>query len=449
MSNPLLDMSGLPPFSAILPEHIEPALDALLAANRERLAELLKQPSHTFESLARPLMDMDEALSRLWSPVRHMNAVVNNEPLRAAYNAGLPKLTDYGTEMGQNIALFQAWQSIRDGAEYATLSEAQRKIVDDALRDFHLAGVDLPEAEKARYKAISQRLSELGSTFDEHVLDATQAWTITITDPARLAGLTDSARQAAQAAAERAGEHVDGKGWRFTLEFPSYIAVMTYAEDRMLREAVYTAFATRASDQGPNAGEFDNSALIDETLKLRHEAANLLGFASFADRSLAKKMAESPQQVIGFLEDLAERSLPAARQELDELRGFAEAQGLDELMPWDIPFYAEKLREQRYAISQEELRPYFPAPRVIAGLFQVVERLYGVRVEAVEGVDVWHPDAQFFAIRDPDGQLRGQFYLDLFARPGKRGGAWMDVCRSRHHHLGHDDIDAPVAYLTC
>ncbi|MCP5141034.1 MAG: oligopeptidase A [Gammaproteobacteria bacterium] len=446
MTNPLRDMPGLPAFSSIQPEHIEAALDAQLAANRARLDELLKQPAHDFESLARPLMDMDEALSRLWSPVRHMNSVVNGEALRAAYNAGLPKLTDYGTEMGQNTRLFAAWKSLRGSAEYATLSDAQRKIVDDALRDFHLAGVDLPEADKARYKAISQRLSELGSKFDEHVLDATQAWSVTLTDLDRLAGLPDSARAAARQAAEQNGE----EGWRFTLDFPSYIAVMTHADDRALRESMYTAFATRASDQGPDAGRFDNSALIDETLKLRHEAARLLGFDNYAQRSLARKMADSPAQVIGFLEDLAARSLPAARRELAEVTAFAAERGCADLQAWDIPYHSEKLRQQRYAISQEELRPYFPAPRVLDGLFQVVERLYDVRVTAVEGIDVWHPDVRFFEIRDrADGELRGQFYLDLYARQGKRGGAWMDVCRSRHHALGNTDVDAPVAYLTC
>lgn len=445
MDNPLLEMTGLPPFSRIRPEHVEPAIDQVLAENRARIQELLEATTtYTWDNLVQPLEDMADRLNRLWSPVSHMNAVVNTPELRAAYNACLPKLSEYSTELGQNERLFQAYKSIAEGPEYARLDPAQRKIIDNALRDFRLSGVDLPPEQKARFKAIMQELSHLHAKFEENLLDATHAWTKQITDEARLAGLPESARGLARQKAEQAGK----EGWLFTLEMPSYLAVITYADDRELRREMYEAYVTRASDEGPNAGKWDNTPVMERILALRHEAAQLLGYPNYAARSLATKMARSTEQVMEFLNDLARRSLDLARRELEEVRAFAREEfGMAELEAWDIPYYSEKLRQHKYAISQEELKPYFPEPRVLAGLFGVMERLYGLSIRQVEGVDTWHPDVRFYEIRDRHGELRGQFYLDLYARAQKRGGAWMDDCIARKRTAS--GVQTPVAYLTC
>ncbi len=443
MDNPLLHFEELPPFSEIRPEHVEPAIDWLLAENRRRIAALLDEVGEhpTWENFIEPLEEWEDELERAWSPVSHLNAVMNSEALREAYNACLPKLSDYATEMGQNERLYQAYRRLAESDQ--PLDEAQRKVLENALRDFHLSGIDLPADKKARYREISQRLSQLTSRFAENVLDCTNAWEKHITDEAQLAGLPDSAKDLAAQTAEQRGK----TGWVFTLDFPSYHPVMTYADDRELRYEFYRAYNTRASDQGPHDPKHDNSALMEEILALRHELAQLLGFANYAERSLATKMARDPDQVMGFLHDLGRRSKPQAERELAELRAFAAGLGCDELQPWDVPYYSEKLRQQRYAITQEELRPYFPEPRVIAGLFAVVERLYGVQFVEVEGVDVWHPDVKFYEIRDADGTVRGQFYFDLYARPNKRGGAWMDTCQSRM--VTHERCQIPVAYMTC
>ncbi|HHH38040.1 MAG TPA: oligopeptidase A [Sedimenticola sp.] len=443
MSNPLLELDGLPPFSKIRPEHVEPAIDALLAEGRALTERLLEAGGpYTWKNLVEPLELFDDRLSRAWSPVSHMNSVVNSDELREAYNACLPKLSDYATEMGQNEQLFAAYKAVAEGDE--PLDPAQRKLLEHALRDFHLSGVDLPPDDKARFKAISSRLSELSSRFEENLLDATHAWSKLISDEQELAGLPESAL----ALARQTAEQRDKKGWLLTLEFPSYLPVMTYADDRALRREVYEAFATRASDQGPHAGRWDNGALMEEILALRHEQARLLGFENYAERSLARKMARSCDQVMTFLTDLAARSRPQAQRELAELEQFAREQhGVERLAAWDIAYYSEKLRQDRYGISQEELKPYFPETRVLPGMFAVVERLYGMHITEVDGVDTWHPDVRFFEIRDDRGTLRGEFYLDLYARPRKRGGAWMDDCISR---LFNDRVDQiPVAFLTC
>ena len=443
MSNPLLELDGLPPFSKIRPEHVEPAIDALLAEGRALTERLLEAGGpYTWKNLVEPLELFDDRLSRAWSPVSHMNSVVNSDELREAYNACLPKLSDYATEMGQNEQLFAAYKAVAEGDE--PLDPAQRKLLEHALRDFHLSGVDLPPDDKARFKAISSRLSELSSRFEENLLDATHAWSKLISDEQELAGLPESAL----ALARQTAEQRDKKGWLLTLEFPSYLPVMTYADDRALRREVYEAFATRASDQGPHAGRWDNGALMEEILALRHEQARLLGFENYAERSLARKMARSCDQVMSFLTDLAARSRPQAQRELAELEQFAREQhGVERLAAWDIAYYSEKLRQDRYGISQEELKPYFPETRVLPGMFAVVERLYGMHITEVDGVDTWHPDVRFFEIRDDRGTLRGEFYLDLYARPRKRGGAWMDDCISR---LFNDRVDQiPVAFLTC
>ena len=445
MSNPLLELRGLPPFSEILPEHIEPAIDELLTQSRAQVTQLLEQNSrYTWDNLVDPLEAMDDRISRAWSPVSHMNSVVNSEELRAAYTACLPKLSEYSTEMGQHEGLYNAFRQIADGTDYPGFDTAQKKIIENALRDFRLSGIELDQAARDRYKEIMQELSQLTSKFSDNVLDATNAWHKQITDASLLGGLPESALSLARQTAGQRGL----EGYVFTLEFPSYYPVMTYADNRALREEMYTAYVTRASDQGPDAGRWDNAALMEQIIGLRHEAARLLGFDNYSERSLATKMAESTDQVMEFLYDLATRSKTAATHELEEVRAYArEHHGSDELLAWDIGYYSEKLRQDKYAISQEELKPYFPEPRVVQGLFSIVERLYGLSIDSVTGVDSWHPDVRFYRIHDADGHLRGEFYLDLFARPHKRGGAWMDECISRRR--GQSGVQTPVAYLTC
>ncbi len=437
---------GLPPFDAITPEQVEPAVDRVLADNRRSLAEVLDTGGpFTWENLMAPLEAMEDRLGRLWSPVSHMNSVVNSDELRAAYNACLPKLSEYATELGQNEALWAAIRSIAEGEAYARLTPSQQRVIDNALRDFRLGGVDLPAADKARYKDIAGELATLSSRFEENVLDATQAWSLNITDEARLAGLPESARAQARQAAEDRGQ----SGWTFTLDAPAYLAVMLHADDRDLRATLYEAWGTRASDQGPHAGQWDNSEVMDRILALRHELAQLLGFNDYSEYSLETKMAPSPDRVIGFLQDLAVEAKSKAADELADIRAFAaEELGLDELAPWDIPWAAERLRQARFNFSEEDLRPYFPEERVIGGLFAVVERLYGIRIQEETGVATWHPDVRFYGLYDENGELRGRFYFDLYARRHKRGGAWMDECQVRRRRED-GSVQVPVAYLTC
>ncbi|HEY9148182.1 MAG TPA: oligopeptidase A, partial [Gammaproteobacteria bacterium] len=440
-----LQMDDLPPFHAIRPEHVEPAVDAVLAHNRAEVARLLAQDGYSWGTLVAPLETLDDRLSRIWSPVSHMNAVVNNPQLRESYEACLPKLSDYATEMGQNEQLYQAFESIRNGAEYATLNTAQQKVIDNTLRDFRLSGVALPAEQKARYKALKSELSKLTTTFSNNLLDATNAWSKLIEDEAGVAGLPDSSKGMLRQAAEREGQ----QGWRVTLEFPSYFAVMAYADNRELREELYQAFVTRASDQGPDAGKWDNSEVMERILAIRHELSQLLGFQNYAERSLETKMAEDPQQVLDFLRDLAGRSIELAKAELEEIRAFArDKHGVAELQPWDLTYYAEKLRQAKYAISQEDLKPYFPEDRVVSGLFEVVRRLYGLDIREVKGIPAWHEDVRFFEIYDNSDELRGRFYLDLYARQNKRGGAWMDECIVRRERED-GTVQIPTAYLVC
>ncbi|MDI5891037.1 oligopeptidase A [Halomonas rhizosphaerae] len=444
--NPLLEPHELPPFDAIRPEHVVPAIEALLAENRTAIEALVAGADATapsWDSLAAPLEALNDRLARAWSPVSHLNGTMNNPELREAYQACLGKLSDYSTWLGQHEGLFRAWQALRDGPAWQTLDEGQGRTVENALRDFRLAGVDLPAGKKRRYGEIKSRLSELSNTFSNQLLDATQAWHLDLADEARLAGLPESALASLRANAEAKGL----AGYRITLDFPSFFPVMTYAEDRELRREVYTAFVTRASDQGPNAGEYDNAPVMEEILALRHELAELLGFSDYADYSLSTKMAESPDQVVTFLEDLAARAVPQAREEYAELAAYARDElGMEALAPWDVGFASEKLREARHAISDEQLRPYFPAPRVVDGLFRVVERLYGVTFAEDETAPRYHPDVRYFRILEQGAPIAG-FYLDLYAREGKRGGAWMDECRVRR--LEGDAVQLPVAYLTC
>jgi len=445
MNNPLLANSTLPLFPQIKPEHVVPAIDQLLAEARSSVEQHLQSTQHyTWENLIAPLEDVDDKLSKAWSPVSHMNSVVNSDELRDAYNACLPKLSAYSTEMGQNEALFKAYRFIADSDEFATLDIAQQKIIRNALRDFKLSGIDLDDEKKQRYKDISQELSSLASNYEENLLDATNAWSKIIRDEEDLAGLPESAlAQARQTAASHNEE-----GWMITLQFPSYISVMTYADNRELRREHYEAFATRASDQGPHAGHWDNSENMEKILALRHEKARLLGFNNYAELSLATKMAEKPDDVTAFLEDLTDRSWRHARKDLAELREFAKKYyGIKDLQAWDMTYYSEKMRQHFYQLSQEEVKTYFPITRVLPGLFAIVEKLYGLQISELTGFDSWHPDVRFFEIHDQHGQLRGQFYLDLYARAKKRGGAWMDDCVSRKRF--DDTIQTPVAYLTC
>ncbi len=443
--NPLLELEGLPRFSEIRPEHVEPALDTVLAENREALARLEQEAdAATWDNFVVPMEDLDERLSRMWSPVSHLNAVRDSDALRQAYEASLPKLSEYYTEVGQNEAFYRAFKHVAEGSEWQRLDRAQRKIVTNALRDFRLSGVALDPVHKRRFKEIMQQLSQLGNRFERHVLDANHAWALVVTDREQLAGLPDTAVAMAAQSAQRDGT----EGWKFTLDFPSYMPFMMHADHRELRKNMYEAYVTRASDRGPNAGRFDNGSILTEVLRLRREAAALLGFENYAWLSLETKMAASPQQVLEFLHDLAARAKPAAQRELDELRRFArDEHGVDRLEPWDLAYYSEKMRRALYDYSDEDVRPYLPAPKVLAGMFEVVERLYGLRIEQTDGVDVWDPDVRFYEIRDAGGEVRGRFYVDLYVRPHKRGGAWMHDCISRRRRDG--DVQVPVAYLVC
>ena len=445
MTNPLLETTELPQFSAILPEHVEPTIDQLLADARQTIADCLQAGhDYTWLNLIDPIEAAEDRLNKAWSPVSHMNSVVNSEAMREAYNACLGKLSEYATETGQNRALFEAYQAIHDSPTFAQLDRAQQRIIQNALRDFHLSGVDLTADKQARYKEISQQLSKLASQYEENLLDATNAWHKQITIIEELAGLPESALAQARQAAE-----TDGKeGWLINLQFPSYLAIMTYADNRELRREHYEAFCTRASDQGPHAGQWDNSTLMEQILALRHEKAQLLEFNNYAEYSLATKMAKSTADVVQFLEDLADKSSHQAQQDLAELKAFAASEyGLDDLQAWDIGYYSEKMRQHFYQLSQEEVKAYFPANRVVPGLFAIVEKLYGLQIAEIKDFDTWHPDVRFYQILDSNGQLRGRFYLDLYARAKKRGGAWMDDCVCRRKTA--TQLQNPVAYLIC
>ena len=443
--NPLLRGDHLPPFSLIRPEHTAPAVDHLLAEARQVVADLTKTDrEHTWESLVRPLEQIDDRINRAWSPIGHLHAVADNPELREAFTECVAKLSEYSTELGQNKRLFHGFESIADSPQYAKLEQAQKKTIGNALRDFHLAGVDLNRKKKSRYKAISIRLSELSTKFGENVLDATQGWKKHITDEAQLSGLPETTREFARETAHREGL----PGWVLTLEASCYLPVMSYADDGELRYQMYQASTTRASDQGPNAGRWDNSALLDEILALRHEKATLLGFSNYSEYSLATKMAPSTEEVIDFLCRLTAHASPVAQTELADLKQFStDHYQVAELETWDIPYYSEKLRQHQFDITQEELRPYFPVERVLGGLFDVVARLYGLVIEPVDEVDSWHKHVRLYTIHGPDGDLRGHFYLDLYSRPHKRGGAWMDECVVRKRD--GDALQTPVAYIVC
>lgn len=442
--NPLLQDFDLPPFAEIKPEHVEPAIDQLLADSRARIAELLAQQDRlNWDSLILPMDEMAARLSKAWGPVSHLNSVCNSPELRLAHEACLPKLSEFWTELGQNKQLFNAYQKIANSTQAQQFNDAQRKVLENELRDFRLSGIDLPVDKQQRYAEIQKQLSELSSTFSNNLLDATQAWTKHITDAQELAGVPESAMaQLAQAAQEK-----NLPGWLVNLEFPSYYAIMTYADQRELREEVYTAYSTRASEQGPNANQFDNTEVITQTLNLRQELAQLLDYANYSELSLATKMAESTEQVLTFLEGLAQRSKPFAERDLNELRAYAAEQGCADLQSWDLGYYSEKLREQRYSISEEVIRQYFPINKVLSGMFELVERLFAIQIHEEQGFERWHPDVRLFTISE-NGQPIGRFYFDLYARANKRGGAWMDGARDQFRN-SENELVLPVAYLVC
>ncbi len=442
--NTLFEPKALPVFSEVQVDKIEEAISHHLQDNLKAIKQLSKQKFPNWANLVAPLEELDDTLSKAWSPVGHLNNTMNSDELREAYNACLPKLSAYSTEVGQNKELQIAYQTIKDSAEFAILNLAQQKTINNALRDFHLAGVDLPEEQKKRYGEIKSRLSELSSKFGENVLDATNKWSKLIIDKELLAGVPESSL----AGFEQAAQSQEKQGYLLTLDFPCYLPIMTYCDNIELRKEMYTAFNTRASDQGPNAGEFDNSANMGEILALRHELAILLGFNNFAQYSLATKMAESEEQVIEFLEDLATKSHVQAQQEFKELKEFAKQEhGVENLNAWDVTYYSEKLKLARFSVSQEEIRPYLPAPKVIEGLFEVANRLFDVKIEEVKGEDLYQEDVQLFKI-SKNGQLVAQFYLDMYARGKKRGGAWMDDCRVRRVQQ-NGELQIPIAYLVC
>ncbi|HHQ4758224.1 oligopeptidase A [Aeromonas hydrophila] len=446
MNNPLLTMDSLPPFSQIQPDQVQPAVTQAIADCKQKISDVLAQRDpHTWDSLIAPLEEVNDRLARIWSPVSHLNSVLNSEALRAAHDACLPLLSEFQTYVGQHEGLYQAYRELAESDDFPLLSGAQRKEIQNTLRDFRLSGIGLPAEAQQRYGEIQARLSELASRFSNNVLDATQGWQKLVTDEAELAGLPQSAQAAARQLAELKGK----EGWLFTLDIPSYLPVMMYADSRALRAELYEAFTTRASDQGPNAGKWDNSAIMTELLALRRELAQLLGFANYAELSLATKMADKPEQVVNFLTDLAAKSLPQGKAELEEIRAFAaEQHGQSELAAWDLAYYAEKLKQHKFSISDEQLRPYFPASKVVKGLFEVVKRVFGMKVRERLGIDTWHPDVRFYDIFDAEDELRGSFYLDLYAREHKQGGAWMDVCLGRRYRQD-GSLQKPVAYLTC
>ncbi|MEZ9245850.1 oligopeptidase A [Vibrio lentus] len=446
MSNPLLTFTDLPPFSQIKPEHVKPAVEQVIEECRNKIEQVLEgNTSPSWDNLVAPIEEVDDRLGRIWSPVSHMNSVMNSDELRDAYESCLPVLSEYGTWVGQHKGLFEAYKAIKASEAFSALDQAQQKTITDALRDFELSGIGLPADEQHRYGEISKRQSELGSQFSNNVLDATMGWSKQVKDVAELAGMPESALAAAQAAAEAK----ELEGYLLTLDIPSYLPVMTYCDNQALRKELYEAYVTRASDRGPNAGKWDNTEIITEQLKLRHEIARMLGFSTYSEKSLSTKMAETPDQVLGFLNDLAVKAKPQGEREVEELRQFAEKEfGVSELNLWDIAYYSEKQKQNLFEISDEELRPYFPESNAVSGLFEVLNRVFGMSVTEREGVDTWHESVRFFDIFDATGTLRGSFYLDLYAREHKRGGAWMDDCRGRRITQS-GELQTPVAYLTC
>ncbi len=447
--NPLLDFSGLPRFGEIRPEHVTPALDVLLA-NASAAVERAAQPMTPaqWSDVVEPVERVTEPLSRAWGVIGHLNAVADTPELRAVYGENLPRVTEFWSSVGQNLALYEKYKAITNHNSFQLLTSERKKILDNALRDFRLSGAELPEDQKPRFAELQERQAALAKAFSDHVLDATNAYAFYAKDESELAGLPEDVIAAAREAAERENK----EGYKFTLHFPSYFPVLQYSENRAMRETLYRAYVTRSSELGPVYGggkpEWDNTAIVDEQLKLRAEEAKMLGYNNFAEVSLTPKMAETPAQVMSFLEDLATRARPHAEKDWQELREFAASElGLTQIEPWDMAFAAERLRQKRYSFSENEVKQYFPEDFVLKGLFKVTETLFGVRIRD-DSAPVWNDDVRFFRVENADGTLVAQFYLDLYAREGKRGGAWMDDARSRRK-LEANGVQTPVAYLTC
>ena len=441
MSNPLLYLAGLPKFNEVQPEHVNPAIDSLLTEGRaliENLATSTEAP--TWGNFALKLEDHSEKISRAWSQVSHMNAVVNSPELREAYNENLAKLTDYGSDMSQDERLYAKYKAIQASAAFANLSPTQQTIINHEVRDFKLGGAELPEAQKARFKAVSEELSKLGSKFEENIMDNTNDFAHYVEDVADLVGLPADSIEAALEAAKAE----DKAGYKFSLHFPSYLPVLQYGENRALRETLYRAYATRASEFSKT--EWDNTHLISDILKLKKEEAQTLGFNNYAELSLATKMADSPKQVTEFLDTLAKRAKPYAERDMQELIAYAKKLGIEDMQSWDVGYISEKLREDKYAFSDQEVKQYFPESKVLAGLFKVTETIFGVQVQKAEA-PLWHEDASFYQINDTAGKPIAYFYLDLYARNNKRGGAWMDEAITRRKKDGR--VELPVAFLTC
>lgn len=441
-----MNRKNLPNFSNIDPSTIEATVLSLLNMNRKKLADLLAQPQpFTWDNLMQPFEDMNDSLNQYWSPISHVHSVLESEDLRKAYNASLPHITTFHTELSQNEQLFNAISSIANSKEFATLDAAQKKIIENDIRDFKLAGIHLPPDKKARIAELQMELCQDMTKFSENVLDATQAFTIHLSDKNKLAGLPETALQLAMDNAKLRQQ----EGYVLTLDYPSYSTAMKFLHDRNLRKSLYEAYSTRASDRGPNANKWDNTPVMSNLLKARHELAQLVGFKNFADYSLATKMAKKPDDVLHFLEDLLKRSKPMAKNEYAELSALAKQQDdVNKLEPWDIAYYSEKLSESLFNFSQEDLRPYFPITTVMQGMFAIVNKLYGITIKHEQDIDVWHKDVAFYTVYDENHALRAGFYIDLYARSHKRDGAWMDECRVRRR-IHDKDIQHPIAYLTC
>jgi oligopeptidase A len=448
----LVDLPALPQFSKIAPSEIVESIKTSIQGCKAAVERVVESGELSYANLVETLEQADDELSQLWSPIGHMNSVVSCDELREAHDACLPLLSEYSTYLGQHEKLCALYQAFQASEDFKKLDGAQKKVINNAVRDFTLSGVALSGEKKQRYADIKRQLSDLSSGFSNNVMDATLNFTKHITDESILDGLPESAK----AAAAQAAQQKDLDGYVFTLDIPSYLPIMMYADNAELREEMYRAYSTRASELDTPDAKFDNTDIIKQTLALRSEVSKLLGFENYAEYSLATKMAESTEQVVGFLHDLAQRSKPQAQDDVAEVQAFAMAEhGIDSLNAWDYSYYSEKLKQQKYAVSDEELRPYFPEDKVISGLFEVVSRLYSLSIVEVKGVDTWHEDVRFFEIRDAvvkgsgeTGTLRGSFYLDLFARAKKRGGAWMDECRVKRMNAS-GAVQSPVAYLTC
>jgi oligopeptidase A len=445
MNNPLLQKKKLPPFEKIQVKHIEPALDFILQKNRTELKKLLQQKIFTWKNLILPLENIEDRLQQMWSPVGHLNSTMNSPSLRKTYNKCLPKLAEYHTEISHNKKLYEAILSIKNSSAYKKLNAIQKRIIENNLRDFKLAGVTLSAQKKKRFAKLQKQYSKLSAKFNENLLDATHAWFCRVTNKKQLSGLPEHVVTSAKQDAKKRKL----SGWVLTLDFPIYYAVMTYADNRELRKKMYRAYVTKASDEKPSKKKYDNTKIMAELLSTRHELASLIEFKNFAEYSLATKMAKNPQEVITFLNDLAKRAKPFAKKEFRELTIFVKQNfKIKNLQAWDIAYYSEKLKKEKHSITEEELRPYLPENKVLVGMFKLAEKLFSIKIKERKTKHVWHRDVKYFELLGRGNKILGGFYVDLFARAHKRGGAWMDECRIRRK-LTNNKIQIPVAYLNC